>query len=66
MINKLINLLNGQRTAFKLLNLYEENNTDYILVSVASLLVAVEVCYGDEISFMKISSAGENLAWAIN
>lgn len=55
MIHRLINLLNDQSTPFKILNLYEDKDTDYLLVSIESMLVAVEVSYGDEISFKRIS-----------
>lgn len=55
MIHNAIELLNDQVTPFEILNLHEERDTDYILVAVNSILAAVKVCYGDEISFDRIS-----------
>jgi len=55
MIHNAIELLNDQVTPFEILNLHEEMDVDYILVAVNSIMVAVKVCYGDEISFERIS-----------
>lgn len=57
MIHNAIELLNDQVTPFEILNLHEERDTDYILVAVNSILAAVKVCYGDEISFDRIPPA---------
>lgn len=55
MIHKAIELLNDQVTPFEILTLHEERDADYILASVNSILVAVRVCYGNKLSFERIS-----------